>query len=282
MKYSDKNPPLQCFQNQSSWMKGALKNGKPVGILWHDTAAGNPYIKRYVQPDDNAPDRQEWLTRLGKNQYSNDWNHIEHEAGLNCWVGKLADGTITTVQAGPWTTHAWGCGSGALGSCNGYVRNSSGVASYVPEFWIQFEICDDNYGAGTGTKAYFLAAYQEACEITAYLCQKFNIDPKGTVKFAGIDVPTILCHKDSARLKLGNDHGDVYKWFKIYGYTMDNVRNDVARILAGGTPAPAPEVIEKATLCQSNLMQPIGVVKQFHLGLNLKIGMYYKLMASAQ
>lgn len=235
MKYSDANPPIQCFMNQSNWVKGALKNGKPVGILWHDTAAGNPYIKRYVQPDDNAPDREEMLQLLGVNKYKNDWNHSDRDAGVNCWVGKLADESVTTVQVGPWTTHAWGCGGDSLGSCNGYVKKN-GSTQWVPEFWIQFEICDDGYESGNSNKDYFLTAYKEACEITAYLCKKFNIDPKGMVDFAGIKVPTILCHQDSYRKKLGSDHSDVLKWFKLYGYTMDTVRNDVANLL-GGAPS---------------------------------------------
>ena len=256
MKYSDQNPPLQCFMNQSSWAKGAVKNGTPVGILWHDTAGGNPNLKRYVQPDDDAPNRDELIALLGKNPYNNDWNHQAVDAGLNCWVGKLADGTVTTAQAGPWTTHAWGCGSGTRGSCNGYVKKN-GKSTTTPEFWIQFEICDDagkravtyydeKVGAETtkyvldyslGKKEYFEAVYKEACEITAYLCQKFNIDPLGEVDYAGIKVPTILCHKDSSDLKLGSAHGDVLEWFKVYGYTMNDVRNDVAKLM-GKEPTP--------------------------------------------
>lgn len=256
MKYSDQNPPLQCFMNQSSWAKGAVKNGTPVGILWHDTAGGNPNLKRYVQPDDDAPNRDELIALLGKNPYNNDWNHQAVNAGLNCWVGKLADGTVTTAQAGPWTTHAWGCGGDTRGSCNGYIKQN-GKSVTTPEFWIQFEICDDagkravtyyDEKAGVesikyvldyslGKKEYFEAVYKEACEITAYLCQKFNIDPLGEVDYAGIKVPTILCHKDSNDLKLGSAHGDVLEWFKVYGYTMNDVRNDVAKLM-GKEPTP--------------------------------------------
>lgn len=258
MKYSDQNPPLQCFMNQSSWAKGAVKNGTPIGILWHDTAAGNPNLERYVQPDDDAPNRDELIALLGKNPYNNDWNHQAVNAGLNCWVGKLADGTVTTMQAGPWTTHAWGCGGGTRGSCNGYVK-SNGQTITTPEFWIQFEICDDagrravtyydeKAGAETttyvldyslGKKEYFEAVYQEACEITAYLCKKFNIDPFGSIDYAGVKVPTILCHKDSSDLKLGSAHGDVLAWFSVYGRTMNDVRNDVAKLL-GQQPVPTP------------------------------------------
>lgn len=237
MKYSDANPPAQCFMRQSTWFDGALQNGRPVGILWHDTGAGNPTLKRYVQPDDDAPDRDYWLNKLGKNLYNNDWNHIYHEAGLNCWIGRFADGTVGTVQVGPWTTHAWGCGGGNKGSCNGYVCVNGNV-SWVDPFWIQFEMCDDGYDDPN----YFSVVYEEACQLTAYLCKKFGIDPKGTVVFNGVTVPTILCHADSCRLGLGSNHGDVYSWFNKYGYTMDNVRNDVENLLkSGSVPGPSPE-----------------------------------------
>ena len=159
MKYNENNKPLVCMQTQSTCYKGTRKM-EIKGILWHDTGANNPNLKRYVQPSDNAADRDYWLKLLGKNQYNNDWNHIDRQAGMNCWVGKLADGTVTTVQTMPWDYRPWGCGSGPKGSCN------SG--------WIQFEICED----GMNDRAYFEAAYREACEITAYLCRKFGIDPQ--------------------------------------------------------------------------------------------------------
>lgn len=218
MKYSASNKPLVCMQTQSTCYKGTRKM-EVKGVLWHSTGANNPNLKRYVQPSDTKPvedsyTKDQWLAILGKNQYSNDWNHIEHQAGLNCWIGKLADGTVTTVQTLPWDYRPWGCGSGSKGSCN------SG--------WMQFEICEDNLT----NKDYFEAAYKEACELTAYYCKMYNIDPKGTVTHSGVTVPTILCHYDSYKLGLGSNHGDIYHWFKKYGKTMDNVREDVAKLLA--------------------------------------------------
>ena len=230
MKYNEKNKPIQCMMTSSTWLKGAKTNSKPVGILWHDTGAGNPYIKRYVQPADNDPNKDELLKIIGTNIYKNDWNHIYREAGLNAWVGKLADGSVGSVQSGPWTTHPWGCGGGTKGSCNGYVVQK-GVTKWTDEHWIQFEICDDNYSAKKGTKEYFEAVYKEACELTAYLCKLYNIDPKGYYVYNGVKVPTILCHKDSYNYKMGNNHGDIYVWFKKYGKDMNTVRNDVYNLL---------------------------------------------------
>lgn len=132
MKYSESNKPLVCMQTQSTCYKGTTTM-TPVGVLWHSTGANNKYIKRYVQPSDIKPSadtysKEKWLEVLGKNAYNNDWNHISHQAGLNAWIGALADGTVTTVQSMPWNYKPWGCGTAYKGgpSCN------SG--------WIQFEI----------------------------------------------------------------------------------------------------------------------------------------------
>lgn len=222
MKYMS-SKPLVCMQTQSTCYKGTTKI-TPVGILWHCTGANNPTLKRYVQPSDVRPkedtySKEEWLKILGKNKYGNDWNHITKQAGLNAWVGKLADGTVTSIQTMPWNFKPWGCGSGNKGSCN--------------NGWIQFEICED----GLTDKTYFNNVYKEACELTAYLCKLYNIDPKGTHTYNGVKVPTILCHQDAYKLKVGSDHSDVYNWFKKHNKTMDNVRNDVASLM-NVTPTP--------------------------------------------
>ena len=122
MKYNENNKPLVCMQTQSTCYKGTSKM-KPLGVLWHSTGANNSSIKRYVQPSDVRPEedtysKEEWLKVLGKNQYNNDWNHVNHKVGLNAWIGKLADGTVVTVQTMPWDHKPWGCGAGDRGSCN--------------------------------------------------------------------------------------------------------------------------------------------------------------------
>ena len=227
MKYSSSNKPLCCMQTNSTCYKGtSIMTIK--GVLWHSTGANNPTLKRYVQPSDNDPNRDYWLNLIGKNNYGNDWNHVSVQAGLNCWIGKLADGSVTTIQTMPWNYKPWGCGSGSKGSCN--------------NGWIQFEICED----GLTDKDYFDKVYKEACEITAYLCKLYNIDPNGTVDYNGVKVPTILCHADSHKLGLGSNHGDVNHWFPKHGKSMATAREDVAKLM-GGTSViepikPEPEV----------------------------------------
>lgn len=117
----------------------------------------------------------------------------------------------------PWDFKPWGCGGGRNGSCN--------------NGWIQFEICEDSLTDRT----YFNSVFEEACQLTAYLCKKFSIDPNGYVMYGSIRVPTILCHKDSANLGLGCDHADVYNWFNRYGKTMQDVRARVYDIMYEGS-----------------------------------------------
>ena len=225
MKYSEKNMPLCCMMTQSTCYQGT-RTMTVKGILWHSTGANNPTLKRYVQPDDKAKDKDAWIKLLGKNNNGNDMNHIDREMGVNAWIGELANGTVATVQALPWNYRPWGCASGSKGSCN--------------NGWIQFEICEDDLN----DEKYFNAIYKEACELTAYLCDMYNLDPKGTVNYNGVKVPVILCHADSHDLGLGSNHGDVYHWFTKYGKTMNDVRNDVAKLM-GKITTSKPEAENK-------------------------------------
>ena len=71
----------------------------------HSTGANNPWLKRYVGPDDGL---------LGKNQYNNHWNQpMDREVCVHAFIGKLADGTVATYQTLPWDYRGWHCaGSG--------------------------------------------------------------------------------------------------------------------------------------------------------------------------
>ena len=265
MKYSASNKPLVCMQTQSTCYKGTDKM-KVKGVLWHSTAANNPTLKRYVQPSDKKPaadtySKAKWLEILGKNKYNNDMNHIERKMGMNAWIGELADGTVTTIQTMPWDYRPWGCASGKKGSCN------SG--------WIQFEICEDDLT----DKKYFEAVYKEACEFTAYICDMYNLDPKGSVMMNGVKVPVILCHQDSYKLGLGNNHGDVYHWFKKYGKDMNDIRNDVAKILADSKKKPeAPKPTAPATDIKPDSDEAIKyVVRKTWNDVKSQIGAYVDL-----
>lgn len=237
MKYTTSNKPLVCMQTTSTCYKNT-KEMKIVGVLWHSTGANNPKLKRYVQPSDNAVDRAEMLNLLGRNLFKNDWNHTSLKVGLNAWIGKLADGTVATIQTMPWNYRPWGCGSGSKGSCN--------------NGFIQFEICEDNLK----DQSYFNQIYKEACELTAYLCDKFDINPHGTITVDGVKCPTILCHQDSHKLGLGSNHSDVNHWFSKYGKSMATVRDDVAALLKPVTTTTKP--VATSIFKDGDMVQIIG------------------------
>lgn len=170
------------------------------GVMVHSTGANNPYLKRYVGPDDGL---------LGKNVYNNHWNRPNYEKCVHAFIGKLQDDTIATYQALPWEYAGWHSGSGDLGKP--LNANNTG--------WIGFEICEDNLK----DKKYFDSVYKEAVELCAYLCKKYNLDP----------LSDILCHKEGHDIGIASDHGDVLHWFPKFGKTMNDFRNDVNKKIKG-------------------------------------------------
>ena len=232
MKYNNTNKPIECMMTQSTCYRGTRKMDVK-GILWHSTGANNPNLKRYVQPSDNNPNKDKLIKLIGKNVNNNDWNHIERQAGLNAWIGKLADGSVATVQTMPWNYRPWGCGSGKYGSCN--------------DGFIQFEICEDSLK----DKSYFDKVYKEACELTAYLCKMYNIDPNGSVQMNGIYIPTILDHSESYKLGFGSNHGDVQHWLSKYGKSMHTVRKDVANLI---NPLPS-DTLSNSTFKEGSIVK---------------------------
>jgi hypothetical protein len=153
------------------------------------------------------------MALIGKNTYNNDWNDPNLTVCVHAFIGTLKDDTVTSVQTLPWDLACYGCGKGSHGSCN--------------DGWIQFEICED----GLTSKSYFDKVYKEACELTAYLCKLYDLDPMAMTTYNGKEIPVVLCHKDANTYKMGSNHGDVMHWFKKYDKTMDDVRKDVAKLM---------------------------------------------------
>ena len=265
MKYNQTNTPIVCFQSQSTCYRGT----KPMtvkGILWHSTGANNPNLSRYIQPSDTLAlrandtykDRDEALRIIGVNKYSNDLNHKDRSMGMNAWIGKLADGTVATVQTMPWNWAPWGCGAGSRGSCN--------------DGWIQFETAEDSLA----DPVYAMQAYWESVELTAYLCKMFNIDPHGYVDFKGIKVPTIIDHKTSHALGLGNNHGDIAHWYPKFEKSMETARNDVAAVLAGASnviiSAPVTVTNTYPTLRRGSTSEDVKKMQNMLLQLGYSLG----------
>ena len=171
----------------------AGKTIKPKGIMLHSTGANNPYLKRYVGPDDGL---------LGKNQSGNHWNQDKPDGRQVCvhgFIGKLADGSIATYQTLPWNHRGWHAG----GAAN--------------DTHIGFEICED----GLTDTSYFNAVYKEAVDLCVYLCRQYRLTEKD-----------IICHSEGHKLGVASNHGDVMHWFPKYGKSMDSFRDDVKLGLA--------------------------------------------------
>jgi len=165
----------------------------PKGIMVHSTGANNPFLKRYVGPDDGL---------LGKNQSGNHWNQDKPDGRQVCvhgFIGKLADGSIATYQTLPWNYRGWHAGGAA---------NDSHIG---------FEICED----GLTDASYFNAAYKEAVELCVYLCKQYGLTEKD-----------IICHSEGYKLGVASNHGDVMHWFPKHGKSMDTFRADVKSGLA--------------------------------------------------
>ena len=170
---------------------------QPQGVMVHSTGANNPSVARYVPGNDV----------IGRNQYGNDWDRPGLEKCAHAFVGKFADGSVGTVQTLPWNRRGWHCGRGKNGSAN--------------DTHISFEICED----GLTDASYFSAVYQEAVELTAYLCKEYNLDPLAD----GV----VICHKEGYRQGIASNHGDVLHWFPNFGKSMNDFRTDVARWMEG-------------------------------------------------
>lgn len=184
----------------------AGKKITPKGIMVHSTGANNPNLKRYVGPDDGL---------LGVNKYGNHWNTYYpagREVCVHAFIGLLADGTVATYQTLPWDHRGWHAG--------GSANNTH----------IGFEICED----GLGDPVYFRAVYQEAVELCAHLCQRYNLT-----------AADILCHSEGHKKGIASNHGDVLHWFPKHGKSMDDFRAAVQKLLtpASQPAAPAPQPV---------------------------------------
>lgn len=192
---------IQYFLTENPCYQAGRKI-KPSGIVVHSTGANNPFLKRYIGPDDGV---------LGVNKYNNHWNR-ELKSGNKCvhaFIGKVADGSVRVYQTLPWDMRCWGVGSGKKGSHN--------------NTHIQFEICED----GLTDEKYYKEAFDLAKRLCAFLCKEFGIDPAN-----------VIGHYESAAAGYGSNHGDPRNWQKKFGDSMDNFRNDVRALLGAEFSAP--------------------------------------------
>lgn len=161
----------------------AGKTIKPRGVMVHSTGANNPNTARYTTA----------------------WDKPGVKKCVHAFVGYLPDDSLPlpravgTVQTLPWNMRGWHCAG---------AGNDTHIA---------FEICED----GLTDPAYFRAVYQEAVELTAYLCKLYGLDP--------LERGVVVCHSEGHKMGIASNHADVLHWFPRHGKTMDDFRADVAR-----------------------------------------------------
>lgn len=213
MKYSVEHPPLSMFMTQSVWYKTAEKR-KPTGILWLSSNKNNSMLNAFCQPDDNASDKQIWLDRLGINSLHNDWNHSYQTMGFNCWVGRLQDCTVSALQVSPWDFVSWD-------------NRESSIGSSCSDGWIKICICEDNLK----NPKYFNEVYNEACDVTAYLCKEFGINPNGIGICDGLMLSNITNDFDAKALGIYTSCSNLKDWMSANGKNMSIVRQDINKII---------------------------------------------------
>lgn len=193
---------LKCILTANDCYKTGAKI-KPKGVMVHSTGANNPTLRRYVQPIASTPDRDKLLAQLGVNKNGNHWNRTGLDVCVHGFIGKLADGSIASVQTLPWNHRGWHAGNGTSGKS-------------ANDTHISFEICED----GLTDPTYFARVYREAVDLTAMLCKEYGLDPLAN----GV----VICHQDGYKMGIASNHGDVYNWFPKHGKSMYDFRLDVA------------------------------------------------------
>lgn len=193
---------VQLLKHNTCYASG--RRLAPIGVMVHATGADNPSVSRYV-PGNEV---------IGYNTAGNHWDQSNEEweekfgapldKCVHAFIGKIADGSVATVQTLPWNVRGWHAG------------NRKGNDRYIG-----FEICED----GLDDPVYFAAVYREAAELTAMLCKARGWDPLAD----GV----VICHAEGYRRGVASNHGDVLHWFPQHGKSMDDFRADVARIMRG-------------------------------------------------
>src|SRR5574344_1125771 len=147
----------RCYLTHNDcYSKPTYINGDPTGIVVHDTGAGNPWIKRYVQARDDNPDMDAINADLGINTNRNDWNKSQSAGESDRWacvhafIGKNAAGDTNVYETLPYDICCWGVGAIAYDKYGNevdpkskYVDHWGPSYNYNPQARIQFEICDD-------------------------------------------------------------------------------------------------------------------------------------------
>ena len=196
------------FTNADCYKSGVRQTQR--GVQVHSTGANNPWLHRYVQPDDG---------RLGKNKYGNHSNKAGSNVCASAYIGKLENGKAAVYQVLPWDMRCWLSGSGNAGNANrlGYIG---------------FEVCED----GLTDRAYFNEVVLGlAVNLCAYLCQLMGQQPDTVLgRYNGHDRYTVSDHAELHAAGVGSGHADISHWLKKFGFSMNDFRGMVRSAMMEG------------------------------------------------
>lgn len=196
------------FTNSDCYKSGTKQVSK--GVQVHSTGANNPYLKRYVQPNDG---------RLGINQYGNSHNRPGVDVCASAYIGKLENGTVAVYQALPWDMRCWISGKGKNGNANrlGYIG---------------YEICEDTLN----NESYFNEAVMTvAVNLTAHLCQIIGVTPDSVVaSYSEGNALSVMDHSELYANGLASGHSDITHWLRRYGKRMKDFRQSVQQAMDEG------------------------------------------------
>lgn len=185
---------------------------KPVGIVFHSTAANNPNLKRYV----DCPEE------FGVNKYNNHWNKPNAKKSMHGFIGKDKNGEIVVAHTLPYDIACWGAGGGVNGSYN-----------YDPQAHIQFEFCEDNLK----NEKYYRDGVAIAEDYCVHLCKLLDIKPD-----------RIVGHYEAANLGYASDHSDPQHWMKLYNDSMSKFRDRVAQKLSNVSENESEQTVSTAQI----------------------------------
>ena len=217
---------VECMQKKNSCYKQGITH-KKVGIIRHNTGAGNPYLKRYVDDPE----------RLGKNTYGNHWNQTQTGSDrkmVHYFVGLDKNNVVRIYHIMPDNYVCWGNGSHPKTgkSCN--------------RTHIQYEICED----GGKSRELFEATRKAARYLEAYLCVKYGWSEK-----------VIMSHWESYLNKCGSGHGDDDDQLKKFGTNMNEERAKVKKLIKEMKEKKNNDEIKTVTKVDKDKTNPTPPVK---------------------
>lgn len=181
-----------------------------VGVQVHSTGSNNPYLSRYVQPNDG---------RLGNNKYGNSHNRPGVDVCASAYIGRLENGSVAAYQALPWDMRCWISGKGKNGNANrlGYIG---------------YEICED----ALNDESYFNEAVMNvAVNLTAHLCQVMGVTPDSVVaSYSEGNALSVMDHSELSAKGLASGHADITHWLRRYGKRMKDFRQAVQQAMDEG------------------------------------------------